>query len=184
MMNTRYHANRLFLSGRTLLMLLATTVLMSCSGAATEEPSAGTSVDAQESATADLHLVEARLHAPVPGQPVSAGYFTLMNHGDAPVTLVKVKSSAADVEMHTTRVESAGTSMRPLEKVLIAPDASAVFRPGGHHLMIRNLTPEALAAKNVPVTLVFADGRQLKSHLAIVPMGEWMQHKAGDHSMH
>jgi len=184
MMNTRYHSDRLFLSGRTVLILLATTVLMSCSGAATEDSSAGSSVGAQESATADLHLMAARLHSPAPGQPVSAGYFTLMNHGDAPVTLVNVESSAADVEMHTTRVEAAGTSMRPLENVLIAPDASAVFRRGGHHLMIRNVTPEALAAKSLPVTLVFADGRQLKSHLAIVPMDEWMQNKAGDHSMH
>jgi copper(I)-binding protein len=107
-----------------------------------------------------------------------------MNHGAKAVTLVGVASTEASVEMHTTRTEDAGTSMRPLEQVVIEPDQQTVFRPGGHHLMIREISSGALAAQSLPVELILANGSRLPSALDIVPMSEWMQGSAGDHSMH
>jgi len=138
----------------------------------------------EDNALAGLHLASARLHAPAPGQPVSAGYFTLMNHGVEAVTLVGVESTQAKVQMHTTRTEGAGTSMRPLEKVTIEPDQQTVFRPGGHHLMIRDIDQAAFTSSYLSVELVFADDSRLPAALEIVPMGEWMQGSPVDHSMH
>jgi len=185
MMTTQQPYWRLFLT-QNLFCLLALGSLAGCSDPA---ESGADAVDApmmshQASAVAGLHLLNARVNSPVPGQPVSAGYFTLMNHGLEAVTLVGVESELASVEMHTTRTEPAGTSMRPLAEVIIEPDQQTVFRPGGHHLMLRDIATEALAAKSLAVTFRFADGSRLPGALAIVPMDEWMQNSAGDHSMH
>lgn len=139
---------------------------------------------AEDPALAGLHLVNPRLHAPAPGQPVSAGYFALMNNGAKAVTLVGVESTEARVEMHTTQTEDSGTSMRPLEQVVIEPDQRTVFRPGGNHLMIREISDKALMANTLAVELVLANGSRLPAALDIVPMNEWMQGSSGDHSMH
>lgn len=171
---------------KSVLCLVILGQLASCadaeSGADHQHPAASASTE--DPALAGLHLVSPRLHAPVPGQPVSAGYFTLMNHGTKAVTLVGVESTEASVQMHTTRTEDAGTSMRPLEQVVIEPDQQTVFRPGGHHLMIREISTEALVAQSLPVELILANGSRLPSALDIVPMSEWMQGSADDHSMH
>ena len=69
-----------------------------------------------------MHLVDARIHAPAPGQPMSAGYFMLMNHGSKAVTLTGFISDTVAVQMHTTKVENNGTTMRPLNSITIAAD--------------------------------------------------------------
>jgi len=171
---------------KNVLCLLILGQLASCTGADNgadhTHPTAAS--NAEDPTLAGLHLVSPRLHAPAPGQPVSAGYFTLMNHGAEAVTLVGVESTEANVQMHTTQTVDAGTSMRPLDEVVIEPDQQTVFRPGGHHLMIREISSEALAAQSLPVELVLANGSRLPSALDIVPMNEWMQGAGEDHSMH
>ena len=74
--------------------------------------------------------------------------------------------------------------MRPLEQVVIEPDQRTVFRPGGNHLMIREISDKALMANTLAVELVLANGSRLPAALDIVPMNEWMQGSSGDHSMH
>ena len=47
-------------------------------------------VASPDAAIAFLHLVEARVNEPAPGQRMSAGYFTLMNHGTGAITLTNI----------------------------------------------------------------------------------------------
>lgn len=128
-------------------------------------------MDAGDTAIASLHLVEARINKPAPGQRMSAGYFTLMNHGTEAITLTKIASDAADVQMHTTTLEASGTTMRPLDKITIAPNGQIVFQPGGNHLMIRNLSAEA---KSLAMTMTFDNGGSLNTSFTVIPMDAWM----------
>lgn len=102
---------------------------------------------------------------------MSAGYFTLMNHGSQTVTLTQIVSDSVDVQMHTTIAEDAGTTMRPLPSVEINSDSQVVFQPGGKHLMIRNLSEDATS---VPMTMIFANGETLETTFFVIPMQEWM----------
>lgn len=185
---------RLSLSQLAVALLMALT-LMGCSGS-DNDASAGTASTAnlsnnsgQESysqnpglkdALAGMHLIDARVHAPAPGQPMSAGYFTLMNHGREAVILVGINSDAVTVQMHTTSVENNGTTMRPLDAITIAPDDQIIFQPGGNHLMIRDLPADL---KSLPLTMQFSNGASLETVFNVLPMDQWMNQDI-DHSNH
>jgi hypothetical protein len=126
-----------------------------------------------DTAMAFMHVVDARINAPVQGQAMSAGYFRLMNHGSQPVTLIGFISDSVAVQMHTTAVENGGTTMRPLASITIAPDDQIVFKPGGNHLMIRNLPEEG---QQLTLQMNFASGAALNADFAVVPMEQWMNH--------
>ncbi len=104
---------------------------------------------------------------------MSAGYFRLMNHGSQPVTLIGFSSDSMAVQMHTTEVENGGTTMRPLASITIAPDDQVVFKPGGNHLMIRNLPEEG---QQLTLQMNFASGAALNADFTLVPMEQWMNH--------
>ncbi len=129
---------------------------------------------------AGMHLIDARVHASAPGQPMSAGYFTLMNHGRETVTLVGITSDAVTVQMHTTSIENNGTTMRPLDAIAIAPDDQIIFRPGGNHLMIRDLPADLTS---LPLTMQFSNGASLETMFNVLPMDQWMN-QGMDHSNH
>ena len=131
-------------------------------------------------ALAGMHLIDARVHAPAPGQPMSAGYFTLMNHGREAVTMIGITSDAVSVQMHTTSVEDNGTTMRPLDAIIIAPDDQITFQPGGNHLMIRDLPADL---ESLPLTMQFSNGASLKTVFNVLPMDQWMNQDI-DHSNH
>ena len=158
----------------------------SAESASTENPSSNSGQESHsqnhglKDALAGMHLIDARVHAPAPGQPMSAGYFTLMNHGREAVTLVGINSDAVTVQMHTTSVENNGTTMRPLDAITIAPDDQIIFQPGGNHLMIRDLPADL---KSLPLTMQFSNGASLETMFNVLPMDQWMNQDV-DHSNH
>ena len=119
-----------------------------------------------------IHLIDARIHAPAPGQPMSAGYFILMNHGIEAVTLTGLISDTVAVQMHTTKVENNGTTMRPLNSITIAADDQIVFKPGGDHLMVRGLPRDI---KSIPLTMQFEHGASLETTFTVLFIDEWME---------
>ena len=158
----------------------------SAESASTENPSSNNGQESYsqnpglKDALAGMHLIDARVHAPAPGQPMSAGYFTLMNHGREAVILVGINADAVTVQMHTTSVEKNGTTMRPLDAITIAPDDQIIFQPGGNHLMIRDLPADL---KSLPLTMQFSNGASLETMFNVLPMDQWMN-QGMDHSNH
>jgi copper(I)-binding protein len=57
--------------------------------------------------------------------------------------------------------------MVPLAQVGIAPGDSAVFAPGGRHLMLTGLRAPLAAGTRVPLPLVTAAGRELRVELEV-----------------
>jgi len=103
----------------------------------------------------------------VTGNP-GAAYFTLANQGNAPAVISTVAiDGAAQAEMH----ETTGTSMQPLPTVAIRAGGSAIFAPGGKHVMVFSLAPRLAPGTSTQITLTFSDGSKLSGPLKIEAAG-------------
>jgi copper(I)-binding protein len=94
---------------------------------------------------------------PAPAGGNGVGYVTLTNTGKAADRLLSVSTPAAQrVEMHRSMVMNGMAMMHPVEGGLpIPPGATAVFAPGGYHLMLVGLKQPLALGASVPVTLKF-----------------------------
>jgi copper(I)-binding protein len=81
----------------------------------------------------DLKIVR-----PVPGMSMGAGYLTLENNSEKPISITRVHSpELVSVEMHESVLEDGVSRMYKLQEVVILPGQSVRFEPGGKHLMLR-----------------------------------------------
>jgi len=104
--------------------------------------------------------------------PNAAAYLTVVNPTDSAVTITAARSpAAAAVTLHETLTAGAGphalAHMVPLAQVGVAPGDSAVFAPRGKHLMLERLRAPLAAGQRVPLTLVTADGMELRAELEV-----------------
>jgi hypothetical protein len=104
--------------------------------------------------------------------PNAAAYLTVVNHTPEVVTITAARSpAAAAVTLHETMTMGAGAHamahMVPLPQVGLAPGDSAVFAPGGKHLMLERLRAPLTAGARVPLTLVTADGVELRVEVEV-----------------
>ena len=93
--------------------------------------------------------------------PAMTGVFgTLTNTGDADVRLTGGSSPlAGTVELHETVMSDEGMVMREADGGLVVPaGGSLVLEPGGHHIMLMNLTEPVPAGTDVEVLLSSEDG--------------------------
>jgi copper(I)-binding protein len=101
-----------------------------------------------------LVATEVLVPAPLPGRAMTAGYFTLVNHGDRPVIVTRVSSPQFNVvELHESIVEDGISRMRRLHEVSVPARGSVQFAPGGKHLMLMQPVEDIAA-----ITLNFYTG--------------------------
>ena len=94
----------------------------------------------------------------------AAGYFSLRNAGDKPVTLTGARSPACGMLMlHESKEENGVASMRPVASVVVPAHGKVDFAPGGYHLMCMQPQPALKVGASVMVTLTFADGQTLSA---------------------
>lgn len=123
--------------------------------------------------TPSLAAEELAIFAALPGQAAGVAYLTLRNEAAAPVTLVGVSSPEfASVEMHTTLLDGAMSSMLPLDSLTIAEGAAMEFAPGGPHLMLMQPLDE-LEPGDV-VTLQFHYEHASDGEVSPAAAGGWM----------
>jgi len=98
-----------------------------------------------------------------PGRmPMMAGFGRIVNACAAPATVVAASSpSFAEVELHETRLIDGVSRMRHVPELRIAPDGSAVLKPGGLHLMLMRPAAALSPGSRVAVTFTLSDGRTL-----------------------
>ena len=88
-------------------------------------------------AAGKLEVVHGWIRTAPPGAMMLAGYATLTNRGDAPITIVGASSVLfAATSLHETVQADGVEHMRSLERVELAPGATLVLVPGGKHLML------------------------------------------------
>lgn len=91
----------------------------------------------------------------------SAGYFTI-HGGDAPVVLRDVATdSAVRVEMHQSMTQGGMASMKPVETIDVPAGAQIKLAPGGTHLMLWQVNPQAIADGKMTFTFTFSNGDRI-----------------------
>lgn len=81
-----------------------------------------------------------------------AGYATLRNEGDAPLTLTGADSvEFGAASMHESFAENGVERMRALDRIDIAPGARVEFSPGGKHFMLMRPVRELKSGEKVKI---------------------------------
>lgn len=104
-------------------------------------------------ADATLAVSEPWIREAPPTTRVMAGYLTMVNTGDTPVTVTSISSpDFEDAEIHRTVVEDGIARMLPVSQLEIPANSPIKFEPGGLHLMLFN--PQRPLPKGETVTLI------------------------------
>lgn len=102
------------------------------------------------------------------GMPMQGGFGRIENHCATPVTIVAVRSPAyARVELHETRTVAGVSRMRVVPELRIAPDAAAVLKPGGLHLMLMQPHAPLKPGSKVAVEFELQDGGVLRGEFEV-----------------
>jgi copper(I)-binding protein len=105
---------------------------------------------------------EAWVRMPPSKMPMMAGFGRIENRCAMPVAIVAARSpSFGAVELHETRIVDGVSRMRPVPELRIAPDGSAVLKPGGLHLMLMRPTAELKPGSRIVVEFELAGGGTL-----------------------
>ena len=126
-------------------------------------------VAATAHADGKLGVFDAWIRAAPPGVPMMAGYATLKNTGDAPISVLTVQSDAfRQSSIHQTMIEHGVAKMRETPRIDLAPGATVTMKPGGAHLML--IDPRHAIGKGEKVQMVFllANGTRVETYFDVV----------------
>lgn len=116
-----------------------------------------------------LGVTDAWIRAAPPGASMLAGYATLANTGDAPITILTTQSDAFRMtSLHETVIQEGVSKMRELHRLVIAPGESVVLAPGGKHLMLMQPRHEIAVGESVEVRFLLSDGTRVETHFDVV----------------
>ena len=102
------------------------------------------------------------------GMPMQAGFGRIENQCAVPVTIVGARSPAyGSVELHETRIVEGVSRMRPVPELRIAPEGSAVLKPGGLHLMLMQPHKPLKAGSRVAIEFELQDGGVLRGEFEV-----------------
>ncbi|MCX5065834.1 copper chaperone PCu(A)C [Micromonospora lupini] len=91
---------------------------------------------------------------------MTAAFGTLVNDGDADVTVTGAATSVSSMELHEMAMQDGKMVMRQKQGgIVVKARSTHALEPGGDHLMLMNLTRPVQAGDELTFTLTFADGR-------------------------
>ena len=117
-------------------------------------------------AQAQVKIDDSWIRATAPGQTVAGGYMKITS--EKPSALVSVSTPLTPLaEVHEMSMQGGVMKMRAVPRVDLPAGKTVELKPGGYHLMFRNLPRALHKGDTVPVTLTFegSDGKQ--EHLQI-----------------
>ncbi|MFI7070038.1 copper chaperone PCu(A)C [Micromonospora sediminicola] len=125
----------------------------------TAAPSASTTASASAAASAGvLGIRDPWVKAADKG--MTAAFGTLVNDGDADVTITGATTEVSPMELHEMTMKDGKMVMQAKPGgIVIKARSSATLEPGGDHLMLMNLAKPVKAGDELTFTLTFADGR-------------------------
>lgn len=106
------------------------------------------------------------------GVTVGVAYLNIsLNAGD-PDRLTGARSDRAGrVEIHTHKTEDGVMKMRRVEALDVTSEAMTDLKPGGHHLMLFDLSKPLKAGELVPLTLVFEKAGEISVKAKVAAIG-------------
>lgn len=100
----------------------------------------------------------------------AAGYATLVNTGDMPVTLVGVSSPDYGAVMIHRSLDRGGMErMVMVNSIPVPPHGSAALAPGGYHLMLMQPRHAIRPGQQITLTFTFADGSTIAVQVPVRP---------------
>src|SRR4029077_1541720 len=107
------------------------------------------------------------------GATAGAGYMTITNKGGAPDRVSCVSDDArAQCEIHSMTMEGGVMKMRPVEGGLeIKPGESLMLKPGGYHVMFRELKHPLEQGAAVKLTLKFEHAGTVEVDYPVLALG-------------
>ena len=119
----------------------------------------GLAVSQIASAAGHLEIEGAWIRTAPPGSMMLAGYATLRNSGDAPVTVTGASSEAfGDVSLHESVEVDGVARMKAIGAVEIAPGATMLLAPGGKHLMLMRPKHDIEAGQKITIRIATKSG--------------------------
>lgn len=125
-----------------------------------------------------IEIVNPYARAMPPGQPNSALFMTLKNHGNADHALVDASSPVAErVELHNHIHDKGVMRMRRVDRIRLPAGDSTALEPGGYHVMLIGLRQPLTPDAEVPFELSFADGSQTAAVAPVRSIVQTMEHR-------
>jgi copper(I)-binding protein len=116
-----------------------------------------------------LGVFGAWIRAAPPESRMMAGYATLKNTGDAPISVLTVQSDAfRQSSIHETVIERGVAKMRETPRIDLAPGATVEMKPGGAHLMLVEPRHPIAEGEKVQMVFLLADGTRVETYFDVV----------------
>lgn len=120
-------------------------------------------------AAGKLGIEDAWIRVGPPGVDMLAGYATLKNSGDAPVSILTIQSdSFRGGSLHETSIDNGVSRMRRLTLEL-APGAEVKLAPGGKHLMLTQPRKPITAGERLEIVFLLNDGTRVPAMFEVLP---------------
>ena len=125
----------------------------------------------QEPASGSLEVKNARMPVPVHSR-TAAVYLEIMNSRADSLELVSLSSDISDsAEIHETVEEQGMIRMKSLDSLRILP-GELTMKPGGLHIMLKDLHSMPAAGDEIGLTLHFRNEPDLQIQVRVVPAAE------------
>jgi periplasmic copper chaperone A len=106
------------------------------------------------------------------GAKVAGGYMLVTNAGSEPDRLISLSADwAGKSELHEMAVTNGVMTMRPLEKIDLAPGKSIEFKPNSYHVMFMDLKQPLKAGDQMKATLRFEKAGPLEVTFSVGTIG-------------
>jgi copper(I)-binding protein len=128
---------------------------------------------AEEIRAGNLVISQAWSRATPGGSQVAGGYLTIANRGSVAERLLSAAASIArKVEIHDMALQNGIMTMRPMQDgLMIDPGKTAIFAPGGRHLMFVGLAAPFSEGERVAVLLDFELAGRVAVPFAVQGLG-------------
>jgi copper(I)-binding protein len=116
----------------------------------------------------DLHVRHPWTRATPPGAKVAVGFLEIRNSGNEPDRVVGASTPHAErVELHVMMREGDVMKMRGVQSFEVPARQRLTLRPGGPHLMIIGLKRPLAKGEQIPLTLRFERGGEVRIELEV-----------------
>ena len=116
------------------------------------------------SSAAELSIDAAYMPQPV-SDTMAAGFLTITNKGDAEDELTSVTSAAGEVTVH----ETAGGTMKQVDRLPVPAHGELVLESGGNHLMFEKLKHRPEQGETVSIELHFSHSDPVTVEMPVKP---------------
>lgn len=108
----------------------------------------------------------------VPGRP-GAAYFTIHGGGAEDRLMAVASPQAIRAEMHDMSMDGGVMKMAPINNGITVPaKGDLAFTSGGKHVMLFDISPQALPGGKMTLTFTLASGQKLETEAAVIAAGD------------